>query len=34
MSLIVCVDLYVCELVFMTDKGYCAESSGQKSMAG
>jgi hypothetical protein len=29
LSLIVCVDLSVCELVFMTDKGYCAESSGK-----
>jgi hypothetical protein len=33
LSLIVCVDLYVCELIFMTDKGYCAESSGQQSVA-
>jgi hypothetical protein len=24
LSLIVCVDLFVSELVFMTDKGYCA----------
>jgi hypothetical protein len=33
LSLIVCVDLSVCKLIFMTDKGYCAESSGQQSMA-
>jgi hypothetical protein len=33
LSLIVCVDLSVCELIFMTDKGYCAESSGQQSVA-
>jgi hypothetical protein len=33
LSLIVCVDLSVCELVFMTDKGYCAESSGKQSVA-
>jgi hypothetical protein len=33
LSLIVCVDLSVYELNFMTDKGYCAESSGQQSVA-
>jgi hypothetical protein len=33
LSLIVCVDLSICELVFMTNKGYCAESSGQQSVA-
>jgi hypothetical protein len=33
LSLIVCVDLFVCELNFMTDKGYCAESNGQRSVA-
>jgi hypothetical protein len=33
LSLIVCVDLSVCELVFMTDKVYRAESSGKQSMA-
>jgi hypothetical protein len=33
LSLIVCVDLFVCELVFMTDKGYCAKSSGKKFVA-
>jgi hypothetical protein len=32
LSLIACVDLSVCELVFMTDKSYCAESSGKQSM--
>jgi hypothetical protein len=32
LSLIVCVDLSICELVFMTDKGYCAKSSGQQSV--
>jgi hypothetical protein len=31
--LIVCVDLSVYELNFMSDKGYCAESSGQQSVA-
>ena len=30
---IVYVDLSVYELNFMTTKGYCAESSGQQSMA-
>jgi hypothetical protein len=33
LSLIVCVDLSVYELNFMTDKGYCAESSGKQSVA-
>jgi hypothetical protein len=33
LSLIVCVDLSVYELNFMTDKGYCAKLSGQHSMA-
>ena len=33
LSLIVCVDLSVYELNFMTNKGYCAESSGQQSVA-
>jgi hypothetical protein len=33
LSLIVCVDFSVCDLVFMTDKGHCAESSGQQSVA-
>ena len=28
LSLIFCVDLSVYELNFMTNKGYCAESSG------
>jgi hypothetical protein len=33
LSLIVCVDLYVYELSFMTNRGYCAESSGKQSVA-
>ena len=33
LSLIVYVDLNVYELNFVTDKGYCAESSGQQSVA-
>ena len=33
LSLIVYVDLSVCELDFMTGKGYCAESSGKKYVA-
>jgi hypothetical protein len=33
LSLIVCVDLSVYELNFMTNKGYCAESSGKQSVA-
>jgi hypothetical protein len=33
LSLIVYVDLFVYELISMTDKGYCAESSGQQSVA-
>jgi hypothetical protein len=33
LSLIVCVDLSIYELYFMIDKGYCAESSGQQSVA-
>jgi hypothetical protein len=33
LSFIVCVDLSVYELNFMTDKGYCAESSEQQSVA-
>jgi hypothetical protein len=33
LSLIVCVDLSVYELNFMTDKGYCAELSGKQSVA-
>jgi hypothetical protein len=33
MSLIVRVDLSVCELIFMTNKGYYEESSGKKSVA-
>jgi hypothetical protein len=32
-TLIVYVDLSVYELKFMTDKGYCAFSSGQQSVA-
>jgi hypothetical protein len=32
LSLIVCVDLYVYELNFMNDKGYCAKSSGHQSV--
>jgi hypothetical protein len=32
LSLIVFVDLFVYELNFMTDKGYCGESSGKQSM--
>jgi hypothetical protein len=32
LSLIVCVDLFVYELNFMTNKGYFAELSGQQSM--
>jgi hypothetical protein len=31
LSLIVCVDLFVYELNFMTDKGYYVESSGKQS---
>jgi hypothetical protein len=31
--LIVCVDLFVYELNFMIDKGYCADLSGQQSVA-
>ena len=31
--LIVCVDLSVCELDFMTEKGYCGDSSGQQYVA-
>jgi hypothetical protein len=33
LSLIFCVDLSVYELNFMTDKGYCAESSGKQYVA-
>ena len=33
LSLIVCVDLSIYELNFMTDKGYCTESSGKQSVA-
>jgi hypothetical protein len=33
LSLIVCVYLSFYELIFMTNKGYCAESSGQQSVA-
>jgi hypothetical protein len=33
LCLIVCVDLFVCELYFMIDKGYCVESSVKQSMA-
>jgi hypothetical protein len=33
LSLILCVDLFVYELNFMTDKGYCADSSGKQYMA-
>jgi hypothetical protein len=33
LSLIVYIDLSIYELNFMTDKGYCAESSGQQSVA-
>jgi hypothetical protein len=33
LSLIVCVDLFVCELIFITDKGYYVESSGQQYVA-
>jgi hypothetical protein len=32
LSLIVCVELYVYELNFMTDKGYCVELSGKQSV--
>ena len=33
LSLIVYVDLFVYDLNFMIHKGYCAELSGQQSMA-
>jgi hypothetical protein len=33
LSLIVCVDLSVYELNFMTDRGYRVESSGKQSVA-
>jgi hypothetical protein len=33
LSLIVCVDFFVYELNFMTDKEYCAESSGNQFVA-
>jgi len=34
LSLIVCVDFSVYELIFMTNKGYCVETSGKQFVEG